>query len=108
MPLRCAGGQTSRRVDDGVSVDAAVLVEVIDAAGLAEMLEPERFGTPSTYAAEPSQPLRDDRRARSRCGIRAAPFTSFVVRFAIRIAGEDAANNKKLAVIRKMEPRWID
>jgi hypothetical protein len=34
--------------------------------------------------------------------------TIFAVRLTIRVANEDAANNKSLAVIRKMEPRWID
>src|ERR1700730_5400132 len=43
VPHRPARGQGFRRIDDGVGVHAVVPIEVIDGAGLAEMLDPERL-----------------------------------------------------------------
>ena len=42
-PHRGAGGETFGRIDDGIGVDAVVAVELADGAGLAEMLDAERF-----------------------------------------------------------------
>src|SRR3954469_13011234 len=42
VPHRCARGEALRGVDDGIGVDVVVAVEVVDAAGLAEMLDAER------------------------------------------------------------------
>src|SRR5882762_6578846 len=53
VPHRRAGGQRFRRIDDGVGVDAVVAVEVADGAGLAEMLDAERFDAMPAHAAEP-------------------------------------------------------
>src|ERR1700676_1273052 len=55
MPYRRAGGETFGGVDDGVGVDAVVAIEVIDGAGLAEMLDTERFDAVAVHAAEPAQ-----------------------------------------------------
>src|ERR1700694_5727645 len=55
MPHRRAGGETFGGVDDGVGVDAVVAIEVIDGAGLAEMLDTERFDAVAVHAAEPAQ-----------------------------------------------------
>src|SRR4051812_50018884 len=55
VPHRCAGGQAFRRVDDGVGVDAVVAIELVDGAGLAEMLNAERFEPMAPYATEPTE-----------------------------------------------------
>src|SRR5258708_7787952 len=55
VPHWCAGGQRFRRVDDGVGVDAVVTVEVVDRAGLAELLDAERFDAMAAHTAEPAQ-----------------------------------------------------
>src|SRR5580692_6369186 len=58
MPYRRAGGEAFSRVDDGVGVHAVVAVEVTDTAGLAEMLDAERFDPMAADAAEPAQNSR--------------------------------------------------
>src|SRR5260370_1373974 len=55
VPHRRAGGEAFGRVDDGVGIDAVVAVEVIDRAGLAEMLDAERLDTMPAHAAEPAE-----------------------------------------------------
>src|SRR5580693_4570413 len=47
-----------RRGDDGVGVDAVVAVEVLDRAGLAEMLDAERPHAMAVDGAEPRQGRR--------------------------------------------------
>src|SRR5580692_5620605 len=47
-----------RRGDDGVGVDAVVAVEVLDRAGLAEMLDAERPHAMAVDGAEPGQSRR--------------------------------------------------
>src|SRR5260370_30099489 len=56
VPHWRAGGQRFRRVDDGVGVNAVVAVEVVDRAGLAELLDAERFDPMAAHAADPPQP----------------------------------------------------
>ncbi len=57
--LRCRTGapdsQRFRRIDDGVGVDAVVAIEVVDGAGLAEMLDAERLEPVAAHAAEPAE-----------------------------------------------------
>src|SRR5579872_4659347 len=55
---RRAGGETFGRIDDGVRIDAVVAIEIVDRAGLAEMLDAERFHPMAAYAAEPGQRRR--------------------------------------------------
>src|SRR5258708_6288876 len=55
VPHRRARGQGFRCVEDGVGVHAVVAIEVVDGAGLAEMLDPERLDPVAAYAAEPAQ-----------------------------------------------------
>src|ERR1700728_1053154 len=55
VPDRTAGRDAFRRIDDGVGVDAMVAVEIVDGAGLAEMLDAEGFDLVAAHAAEPSQ-----------------------------------------------------
>jgi hypothetical protein len=43
MPHRCARRQFLRGVDDGIGVHAVMAVEIVDGAGLAEMLDAERY-----------------------------------------------------------------
>ena len=43
MPHRRARGEALRGVDDGVGVHAVVAVEVVDGAGLAEMLDAQGY-----------------------------------------------------------------
>ena len=45
-------------VDDRVGVDAVVAVEIADGAGLAELLDPQRFQPVAADAAEPAQRRR--------------------------------------------------
>ena len=60
--FRCRTGAPAvdafRRIDDGVGVDAVVAIEVVDGAGLAEMLDAERFQAMAAHAAEPGQRRR--------------------------------------------------
>src|SRR5258708_40171111 len=58
MPHGGAGGEAFGRIDDGVGVEAMVPVEVVDGAGLAEMLDAERLEAVAAHAAEPSQRRR--------------------------------------------------
>ena len=51
---RGAGGEAFGGLDDGVGVDAVVAIEVADRAGLAEMLDAERFDPVTAHAAEPA------------------------------------------------------
>src|SRR5207248_4424008 len=55
VPHRRAGGQALGRVDNGVGVNAVVTIELVDRAGLAEMLNAECFEPMAPYAAEPTQ-----------------------------------------------------
>src|SRR5664279_1886802 len=55
VPHRGAGGEAFGRIDDGVGVDAVVAIEVVDGAGLAEMLDAEGFDLVAAHAAEPAQ-----------------------------------------------------
>ena len=55
MPHRRARGEAFGCVDDGVGVDAVVAIEVVDRAGLAEVLDAERFDAMAAHAAEPAQ-----------------------------------------------------
>src|SRR2546421_12965127 len=55
VPPRRAGGQAFRRVDNGVGVDAVVAIELVDGAGLAEMLDAECFEPMAPYAAQPTE-----------------------------------------------------
>src|SRR5437870_1611351 len=55
MPHRSTGGKALSGVDDGVGIEAVVAVEVVDGAGLAEMLDAERLEAVAAYAAEPAQ-----------------------------------------------------
>src|SRR3982750_4336107 len=55
VPHRSPGGQAFCRVNDGVGVDAVVAIELVDGAGLAEMLNAERFEPMAPYAAEPTE-----------------------------------------------------
>src|ERR1700728_4404892 len=55
VPYRTAGGDAFRRIDDGVGVDAMVAIEIVDRAGLAEMLDAQRFHAVTAHAAEPPQ-----------------------------------------------------
>src|SRR5215212_4491951 len=57
-PDRSAGGQALGRIDDGVGVDAVVAIEVVDGAGLAEMLHAKRFQPVAADAAKPAQRRR--------------------------------------------------
>src|SRR5580658_3121664 len=58
MAHRGAGGDAFGRVDDSVGVDAVVAVEVVYGAGLAEMLDAERFHPVAAHTAEPAQRRR--------------------------------------------------
>src|ERR1700690_409198 len=58
MAHRRAGRKTFRRIDDGVCVDTVVAIEVVDRAGLAEMLDTERFDPGAMPAAEPAERCR--------------------------------------------------
>src|SRR6185369_14895516 len=58
MPHRRAGGQTLRRIDDGVGVHAMMPVEIVDGAGLAEMFDAQRLDAVAANAAEPAQRRR--------------------------------------------------
>ena len=58
MPHRGADGETFRRIDDGVGVDAVVAVEIVDGPGLPEMLDAERFDLVAAHAAEPAERRR--------------------------------------------------
>src|ERR1700721_2742439 len=42
-------------VDDGVGVEAVMAIEVVDGAGLAEMLDAERLDAMPAHAAEPAE-----------------------------------------------------
>src|SRR5205807_1272360 len=55
VPHRGAGGETFRRIDDGVGVDAVVAIEVVDGAGLTKVLDAERFKAMPAHAAEPAE-----------------------------------------------------
>src|SRR6478609_6287904 len=55
---RGADGETLRRIDDGVGVDAVVAIEVANRAGLAELLDAERLNTMTAHAAEPAERRR--------------------------------------------------
>src|SRR5581483_6951043 len=55
---RRAGCEALGRIDDGVGVDAVVAIEVGDGAGLAEMLDAERFDAMTAHAADPAQRRR--------------------------------------------------
>src|SRR6266852_9546433 len=55
VPHRGTRCQAFRRIDDGVGVHAVVAIEVIDGAGLAEMLDAERLDPVAAYAAEPAE-----------------------------------------------------
>ena len=54
MPHRRAGGEAFRRIDDGVGVHAVVTVEIVDGAGLAEMLDAQSLKPVAADAAEPT------------------------------------------------------
>src|SRR5580704_135721 len=58
MPYRAPRRDRLRRGDDGVGVDAVVAVEVLDRAGLAEMLDAERSHAVAMNGAEPRQSRR--------------------------------------------------
>src|SRR5579863_10064378 len=58
MPHRCAGGEAFGRIEDRVGVEAVVPIEIVDGAGLAEMLDPERLDAMAAHAAEPAQRRR--------------------------------------------------
>jgi hypothetical protein len=54
--LRCrtgADGEPLRRIDDGVGVHAVVAVEIVDGAGLAEMLDAQRYPRFDLLVLEP-------------------------------------------------------
>ena len=55
MPHRRACGEALRRIDDGVGVDAVMPVEVVDGAGLAEMLDAQGLDAMAAHAAKPAQ-----------------------------------------------------
>src|SRR5215813_11325630 len=55
MPDRRADGETFRRIDDGVGVEAMVAVEVVNGAGLAKMFDTERLDAVAADAAEPAE-----------------------------------------------------
>src|ERR1700721_2098537 len=55
VPHRGAGGEAFGGVDDGVGVHAMVAIEVVDGAGLAEMLDAEGFDLVAAHTAEPAQ-----------------------------------------------------
>src|ERR1700756_330484 len=52
---RAAGGQAFRRIDDRIRINTVGPVELIDAAGLAEMVDAERFDPVAADAAEPAE-----------------------------------------------------
>src|SRR5215210_3279311 len=58
VPHRRAGGEAFGGVDDGIGVNAVVTVQLVDGAGLAEMLDTESFEPVAAYAAEPTQRCR--------------------------------------------------
>src|SRR6267378_1088439 len=58
VPHRRAGGDGFGGVDDGVGVDAVVAIEIVDGAGLPEMLDAERFDLVAAHAAEPAEGRR--------------------------------------------------
>src|SRR5437773_687104 len=58
VPHGGADGEAFRRIDDGVGVEAVVAVEVVNGAGLAEMLDAERLDAVAADAAEPAQRRR--------------------------------------------------
>src|SRR5579859_1667902 len=55
---RRPGGEAFGRIDDGVRIDAVMAIEDVDRAGLAEMLDAERFHPMAAHAAEPGQRRR--------------------------------------------------
>src|SRR5271154_7157591 len=58
VPHGRPGGEAFGRIDDGVGVEAVMAVEVVDGAGLAEMLDTERLNTMPAHAAKPTQRRR--------------------------------------------------
>src|SRR5262245_50011209 len=58
VPHGTAGGEAYGRIDDRVGVDAIVPIEVVDGAGLAEVLDAECFDAMAAHAAEPAQRRR--------------------------------------------------
>src|ERR1043165_4257801 len=58
MSHRGACGEALRRLDDGVGVDVVVAIEIVDAAGLAEMLDAQSLEAMAAHAAEPAQARR--------------------------------------------------
>ena len=55
VPHRRAGGEAFGCIDDGVGIHAVVAVEVVDGAGLAELLDAERLDAMPAHAAEPAE-----------------------------------------------------
>src|SRR5690242_7581997 len=58
MPHRRSHREAFRRIDDGVGVDAVVAIEVVNGAGLAELLDAERLDAVAAHAAEPAERSR--------------------------------------------------
>src|SRR6516164_6496743 len=58
MQNRRTDCETFGGVDNGVSVFAILAIELIDGAGLAEMLDPERLDTMPAHAAKPPKGRR--------------------------------------------------
>src|SRR5260370_19621659 len=54
VPHRRAGGDCFRGVDDGVCVDAVVAIEIVDCAGLPEMLDAQLFDLVAAHAPSPT------------------------------------------------------
>src|SRR6185437_1278769 len=58
VPHRRACRETFGCINDGVGVDVIVAIEVVDGAGLAEMLDAQRFQPLAAHAAQPSKRCR--------------------------------------------------
>src|SRR5690349_4464121 len=58
MQHRRARRQALGGVDDGVGVDAVGAIEIVDGAGLAELLDAERLDSVAADAAEPAERCR--------------------------------------------------
>ena len=51
-------GQAFRRINDGIRIHAVVTIEIVDRAGLAELLDPQRLDAMATDRAQPAQRRR--------------------------------------------------
>src|SRR4051812_18945304 len=55
VPHRRTRSEALRGIDDGVGIHAVVAVEVVDGAGLAEMLDAQSLEAVPAHAAKPAQ-----------------------------------------------------